>query len=164
MYFHWRPYKWHKWPGISWFLRTVLGGIINIVHVFWRAWYLILLMVQKSGDHQLIYGKYPIICRVSSSLRCLAFGFLNHQQYLFKLGFTLFHFMAQEVGSFMNLSGIERRQQFVWKSWRGIYRDWLVDLVLSCKYFIFNLLHPIGPANSSILFFKPGPSYNYKLT
>ncbi len=40
---------------------------------------LILLMVQKSGEHQLILGKYPIIYRVLY-IPGGCWGFLNHQQ------------------------------------------------------------------------------------
>ena len=43
----------------------------------------ILLMVQKSGDHQLRLVVYPIIYSVFIHPRWLGMGFLNHQQYEF---------------------------------------------------------------------------------
>ena len=49
-------------------------------YLFWVVQ--LLSMVQKSGDHQLIWSKIPSIYRVvNTSNRWLALGFLNHQQY-----------------------------------------------------------------------------------
>ena len=90
------PSQGYRWKGKSSSKPSFSGSMLIFQGVFryspfsWsgtgvfvhKQFFLILLMVQKSGDHQLRLVVYPIIYRVFLHARWLGMGFLNHQQYM----------------------------------------------------------------------------------
>ena len=58
--------------------KYVSKGVIEMDPPFWN----ILLMVQKSGEHQLRLVVYPIIYTVLAPSQVVMVGFLNHQPYV----------------------------------------------------------------------------------
>ena len=93
----WNPnmdlYLWFRWFPFScrggWWLPESVGLKCFINFLAWQEFrthflncnQLILLMVQKSGVHQLSLVAYPIIYKVLAPSQVVIAGFLNHQQY-----------------------------------------------------------------------------------